>query len=81
MPPRVTAGATTEASVSITDDDDPQVTVSFGKTAYTVQEGDTVIVTVTLSAEPERPVVIPITHTPRDGAESPADYSDRCQRI
>ena len=31
--------------------------------------------TVTLSADPERTVVIPITHTPQNGADSPADYT------
>ena len=40
-----------------------QLSVSFLQGAYTVSEGDMVIVTVTLSAEPERTVVIPITHT------------------
>ena len=38
-------------------------------------EGETVTVAVTLSADPERTVVIPITHTPQDGADSPADYT------
>ena len=61
-------------AVSVTDDEVP-VTVSFGQANYTVAEGDPVSVTVTLSADPERTVVIPITHTPRSGAESPADYS------
>ena len=74
-PPRVTAGATTEATVSITDDDDPQVTVLFSPATYTVTEGNTQSVTVKLSADPERTVIIPITHTPQNGAESPADYS------
>ena len=30
LPAGVTSGATAESTVSITDDDDPQVTVSFG---------------------------------------------------
>ena len=64
-----------ETTVSITDDDDPAVTVSFEQAAYTVAEGGTVTVTVTLNADPERTVVIPITHTPQSGADSPADYS------
>ena len=34
-----------------------------------------VTVAVTLSADPERTVVIPITHRPQSGADSPADYS------
>ena len=61
-------------TVTITDDEVP-VTVSFGATTYEVVEGETITVAVTLSADPERTVVIPITHTPRSGAESPADYS------
>ena len=61
-------------TVTVTDDEVP-VTVSFGATTYEVVEGETITVAVTLSADPERTVVIPITHTPRSGAESPADYS------
>ena len=66
---------TKDLPVSITDDGDPQVTVQFGATLYEVVEGETVTVAVTLSADPERTVVIPITHTPQSGADSPADYS------
>ena len=36
----MSVGATDEAVVSITDDDDPAVTVSFGAAAYTVDEYD-----------------------------------------
>ena len=49
--------------MSITDDDDPQVTVSFDPTTYTVNEGSEVTVTVKLSADPERTVTIPIETT------------------
>ena len=65
---------TKDLPVSITDDEVP-VTVQFGATTYEVVEGETVTVSVTLSADPERTVVIPITHTPRSGADSPADYT------
>ena len=75
LPTGVSEGAIAETTVSITDDDVPQVTVSFGDTTYEVVEGETVTVAVTLSADPERTVVIPITHTPQSGADSPADYS------
>ena len=75
LPGGVSPGTTVTATVSITDDDVPQVTVSFGQAAYTVAEGETQSVTVTLSADPERTVVIPITHTPQTGADSPADYT------
>ena len=74
LPPRVTAGTTTEATVSITDDDDPRVEVSFGSGTYIVPEGGTQQVTVTLSADPERQVVILITATPQGGAAED-DYS------
>ena len=48
-------GASTLAVTgTITDDDDPAVTASFGQSAYSVDEGGTVEVTVTLSADPER---------------------------
>ena len=62
-------------AVMVTDDDDPAVAVQFGATTYEVVEGETVTVTVTLSADPERTVVIPITHAPQTGADSPADYT------
>ena len=51
------------------------LTVSFGETTYMVTENGTISVIVHLSADPERTVVIPITHTPQDGADSPADYT------
>ena len=75
LPAGVSAGTTVQTTVNITDNDDPQVTVSFGAGAYTVAEGESQSVTVTLSADPERTVVIPLTATPQDGADSPADYT------
>ena len=74
LPTGVSAGATDETSVSIRDDDDPQVTVSFGAATYTAAEGGTATVTVTLSADPERTVEVQITTTNQGGA-SAADYS------
>ena len=74
LPTGVSEGAIAETTVSITDNDDPQVTVSFGQTAYTVPEGDTVTVTITLSADPERTVAIPLTATDQGTATS-ADYT------
>ena len=50
------------------------VTVLFGAANYTVAEGGTVDVTVSLSANPERTVVIPITASNQGGASSD-DYS------
>ena len=84
LPDDVTAGTVKETVVSITDDDVPGVTVSFGAASYTVAESDAAetqevreneaTVTVTLSAAPEREVTIPITATGEDGATD-SDYS------
>ena len=45
----------------IKDNDDPDVSVEFAPSAYSVAEGETAAVRVTLSADPERTVTIPIT--------------------
>ena len=77
LPDAVTAGTTSETTVSITDDDDPQVTVSFGAATYTADEGgDGIAIVVKLSADPERTVSIPFTTTLQGGAEA-ADYTFR----
>ena len=52
----------------------PEVTASFGEESHTVAEGATQSVTVTLSADPERTVTIPIVTMGQDGASS-VDYS------
>ena len=75
LPPGVTQGTPAGTVVRITDNDDPQVTVSYGLAEYTAAEGSSVTVTVELDADPERTVVIPVTHTAQAGATS-ADYSD-----
>ena len=90
LPDGVSAGTPATSAVSITDDDVPSVTVSFGSAAYTVAESDdtgttdvtenTVEVTVTLSADPERTVVIPIEKTNQGGATT-ADYSGVPQNV
>ena len=74
LPNAVTEGTYNEATVSITDDDNPLVEVSFELATYSVDEGSTVDVKVILSAAPERQIVIPITTTDQDDASS-ADYS------
>ena len=74
LPPRVTAATPTEATVALTDDDVPAVTVKFGTATYTVAEGENVAVTVELSADPERTVTIPITKTNQD-TTADADYT------
>ena len=59
--------------MAITDDDDPQVTVSFDQSSYTVSERSGTRVEIHLSADPERTVVIPIETTYQDGATA-ADH-------
>ena len=68
------AGARQTASITIIDNDYPPLTVVFGNAAYTAAEGGEVAVTVTLSADPGRTVVIPI-ETTGEGGTSAADYS------
>ena len=50
------------------------MTVNFAQDSYTVAEGGSVAVTVTLDDDPERQVVIPLTRTNEDGAGN-SDYS------
>ena len=68
----VSAGTLDETTVTITDDDPPEV--SFGQSAYTVVEGGTVSVQVKLTSAPASAVTVPVTHTPQ-GATSSTDYS------
>ncbi len=62
------------ATVAIRDDDDPYVDVQFRAATYSADEGGTATVTVTLSADPERTVIIPLTTTGQGGVSN-ADYS------
>ena len=61
-------------TVTIADDDDPAVTASFKQASYSVAEGSTVEITVTLSADPEREVTVLLTHVPQ-GDTGSGDYS------
>ena len=71
LPAPVSAGALANATVAITDNDDPSVTVAFGREEYAAMEGgDPVMVTVVLSAAPERMVTIPIMARVEGGATS-----------
>ena len=72
LPPGVLRGDGT--TVTIDDDDVPDVVVSFGAAAYDVDEGASVRVIVELNKDPERQVVIPITASNR-GTTSDQDYS------
>ena len=74
LPGGVSEGGTNETVVSITDDDLPSVSVSFEQANYTVLEGEDVTVTVTLSADPERTVTIPLSKSNQGGASN-SDYS------
>ena len=72
LPGRVSAGLVPKTVVSITDDDDPAVEVSFEHSSYSVTEGSGVIVKVKLNADPERTVTIPIRRTNQEASDS--DY-------
>ena len=67
-------GANEQAIVTIRDDDDPEVTVTLEQASYDVPEGGYQTIQVTLNADPERTVVIPIVTTHLGGVAS-ADYS------
>ena len=71
LPEGVFAGTINETVVSIIDDD---VTVNFEHDSYSVVEGGSVAVTVTLNSDPQRMVIIPLTAAHEGGATS-ADYS------
>ena len=74
LPTGVTAGTTSETTVSITDDDYPIITVSFGAATYSADEGgDSIQIAVKLSAAPERGLRIPLTATLLGNA-SAGDY-------
>ena len=84
LPTGVSEGTNKQTVVSITDDDVPQVTVNFGAATYSVDESDDtsitetaeneVTITVTLSADPEMVVTVPIEKANDDGAPN-TDYS------
>ena len=66
------AGITADLPVTVTDDD-TAVTVQFGADAYTVSEGNTATITVTLSADPQSTV----DYTAPDGTDSIRDTRGR----
>ena len=74
-PSNATLGSTSSSTVTIRDNDDPDVTVSYVSANYQATEGgSSATVTVRLSARPERSVTIPIRVTRKAGASS-GDYS------
>ena len=61
------------ATVSIDDTDKPaSVTVNFASASYSVAEGGTVTVKVTLSEDPEMSVTVPLTTTGPPAPTTPA---------
>ena len=74
LPAGVSAGSPATATVNITDDDVPAVTVRYKQATYTVGEGNRVVIKVKLSADPERTVTIPISKANQGGATD-GDYS------
>ncbi len=75
LPYRVTAGTPAAATVDLADNDVPEVSVSFSAASYeAVEGGDAATVTVTLSADPERDVAVPLEAAPADGATD-ADFT------
>ncbi len=74
LPDGVVAGATSSAIVSIVDDDFPTVSVSFERSMYSVAEGETASIEVSLSAAPERSVTIMLSRSSQGGI-SLDDYS------
>ena len=74
LPDKVTAGTTSVATVTINDQivTLPQRTVSYGAASYTVNEGSSATIDVTLSQAADRALSVPITVT-RGTAEA-RDY-------
>ena len=69
-------GSVTASDVTVTVEDDAPdlLEVNFKQAVYSVDEGATVVITVTLDIDPERSVTIPLTKTNQGGAGS-SDYS------
>lgn len=74
-PDRLNEATTKETVINITDDDVPPVSVSYEQGAYNVDEGYQVTIKVTLSVDPEKTVVVPVTKTNQGWAQD-ADYSE-----
>ena len=73
---RLLDGATLLSSVTITvsDDDDPAVSVAFGAASYPLAEGGTVVVSVSVSDDPERQLMIPLTESADADGDGLADW-------
>ncbi len=81
LPNGVSPGENASAMVTLVDNDDPEVNVSFDAANYEATEGGSVaMVRVYLSADPERTVNIPLMAMPNNGA-SDMDYSGIPERV
>ena len=67
--------STLEITGTILDDDDPEITASFGAASYEVAEGSRVTVAVLLDHAPERELRVPLTRS-HFGGTTPDDYDD-----
>ena len=74
LPDGVSVGTYKESAISISDDEEPSVSVTFGSATYSVDEGGDVSIRVALSEDPERTLTIPIKKSNRNGATT-RDYS------
>ena len=81
LPTGVSAGSPATATVNITDDDVPTVTVRYEQASYTVGEGSSVVIKVILSADPERSVTIPINKANQGGARMATTRACRPTRV
>ena len=68
------ANITKNLPVTVEDDAPDTVTVTFGAASYTVAEGSSRTITVSLDEDPERTVVIPI-ETDDQGGATDSDYT------
>ena len=75
LPSKVSAGSPSEATIGITDNDDPDVTVSFEQAEYTVPEGTSQAIQVNLSADPERDLTVTLEFTTEADGATADDYS------
>ena len=59
----VSLGSPSTEEVSIVDDDDPVVEVSFGSVSYALSEDGSTTVSVELSVDPERELLVTVVST------------------
>ena len=81
LPARVSSGRPNEATVNIADDDVPMVTVQFTQATKSIDEGSRFNVEVTLSADPERTVEIPIWKNHGGGASNDDYFMGTLRRV